>query len=141
VLPSIRKKGEYKIKQELTLEFELKLSIMDEKISEIKQNAEKEYTLLRISKEKELEHSRKQIELLTNHLKNHTEIIKDDLIYILTNEDDLKQNNLWFKGKDVATILGYQKQNDAIKKHVDEDEKIIFEELYLRLQGIRIADP
>ena len=85
VIPSIRKRGEYKvkqeeqnkIKQELSIEFEQKLSIMDSKISEIqrqseldKQNAEKEYTL-RLAKEKELEEKNKQIELLTNHLKKH----------------------------------------------------------------------
>lgn len=98
VLPSIRKRGEYNLKQELSIEFQQKLSIMDSRISDIqrqseldKLNAEKEYTL-RLAKEKELEDSRKQIQLLTNHLKTHTNIPKDELIYILTNNEDLKQN-------------------------------------------------
>ncbi len=32
-------------------------------------------------------------------------------------------NEPWFVGKDVATILGYKDTADALKKHVDEDDK------------------
>lgn len=32
-------------------------------------------------------------------------------------------NEPWFVGKDVAENLGYKNVNDAIKKHVDEDDK------------------
>ena len=32
-------------------------------------------------------------------------------------------NEPWFVGKDVATILGYKDTSDAIKKHVDEEDK------------------
>ena len=32
-------------------------------------------------------------------------------------------NVVWFKGRDVALILGYSNTRDALKKHVDEDEK------------------
>ena len=32
-------------------------------------------------------------------------------------------NVVWFKGFDVATILGYSNREKAIKMHVDEDEK------------------
>ena len=32
--------------------------------------------------------------------------------------------NVWFRGKDVSTILGYKNTNQAIRKHVDsEDQK------------------
>jgi prophage antirepressor-like protein len=31
----------------------------------------------------------------------------------------------YFVGKDVATILGYENTNDAIVKHVDEEDRII----------------
>ena len=37
-----------------------------------------------------------------------------------------KQQNVWFRGKDVAEILGYSKTRDALSRHVDnEDKKII----------------
>ena len=35
---------------------------------------------------------------------------------------DYKQN-IWFLGKDVAKILGYSDTNQAIRKHVDEEDK------------------
>ena len=34
-----------------------------------------------------------------------------------------KQQNVWFLGKNVATILGYQDTNQAIRKHVEEEDK------------------
>ena len=35
-----------------------------------------------------------------------------------------KQQNIWFRGKDIANILGYSDTNQAIRKHVDnEDQK------------------
>ena len=38
-----------------------------------------------------------------------------------------KQQIIWFKGKDVAEILGYSKTRDALSKHVDnEDKKQLF---------------
>ena len=33
-------------------------------------------------------------------------------------------NEPWFVGKDVAGILGYANQNEAIQDHVDEDDKL-----------------
>ena len=35
---------------------------------------------------------------------------------------DNKQN-IWFQGKDVAKILGYSDTDQAIRKHVDEEDK------------------
>ena len=32
-----------------------------------------------------------------------------------------KQQNIWFVGKDVSTILGYSHTNQAIRKHVDDE--------------------
>ena len=38
-----------------------------------------------------------------------------------------KQQNVWFRGKDVAEILGYSKTRDALSRHVDnEDKKQLF---------------
>ena len=34
-----------------------------------------------------------------------------------------KKQNVWFLGKDVAKILGYQDTNQAIRKHVEEEDK------------------
>ena len=34
-----------------------------------------------------------------------------------------KQQNIWFRGKDVAEILGYSNVRNAICKHVDNEEK------------------
>ena len=37
-----------------------------------------------------------------------------------------KQQNVWFRGKNVAEILGYSKTRDALSRHVDnEDKKLI----------------
>ena len=35
-----------------------------------------------------------------------------------------KQQNVWFCGKDVATILGYSKPENAIERHVSKNHKI-----------------
>ena len=32
-------------------------------------------------------------------------------------------DNVWFRGKDVAEILGYSKTRDALLKHVDNEDK------------------
>lgn len=32
-------------------------------------------------------------------------------------------NDAWFVGKDVATILGYSQTAKAVRDHVDEDDK------------------
>ena len=36
----------------------------------------------------------------------------------------LINNEPWFVGKDVAEILGYKDTSDALKRHVDEDDKL-----------------
>lgn len=35
-----------------------------------------------------------------------------------------KNNEPWFVGKDVAKVLGYRDTSDALKKHVDEEDKL-----------------
>ncbi|MCI9976446.1 Bro-N domain-containing protein [Clostridioides difficile] len=34
-----------------------------------------------------------------------------------------KSGEPWFVGKDVAEMLGYSNSRDALKKHIDEDDK------------------
>lgn len=36
-------------------------------------------------------------------------------------------NEPWFVGKDIATILGYSNSRDALKKHVDEEDKQVIQ--------------
>ena len=48
----------------------------------------------------------------------------DRLEIVLSSFIDNKQN-VWFKGKDVAQILGYRDTKEAIKQHVSEENKII----------------
>ena len=39
------------------------------------------------------------------------------------------KDEIWFKGKDIAKALGYEKTCNAILKHVDDDDKSILEDL------------
>ena len=45
-----------------------------------------------------------------------------DLEIELTSYID-NQQNIWFRGKDVAEILGYSKTRDALLKRVDNEDK------------------
>lgn len=50
------------------------------------------------------------------------EFANTELEIELTSFIDNKQN-VWFKGKDVALILGYSNTTDAIKRQVDSEDK------------------
>ena len=39
------------------------------------------------------------------------------------------RDEIWFRGKDIAKALGYEKTPSAILKHVDDDDKSILEDL------------
>ena len=39
------------------------------------------------------------------------------------------RDEVWFRGKDIAKALGYEKTRNAILKHVDDDDKSILEDL------------
>ena len=39
-------------------------------------------------------------------------------------------NNVWFRGKDVAIALGYENTTQAIQNHVEDEDKHKLEELY-----------
>ena len=39
------------------------------------------------------------------------------------------RNEIWFRGKDIAKALGYEKTRNAIFKHVNDDDKSILEDL------------
>ena len=53
----------------------------------------------------------------------------DNKIIVFENEDfgELRtveiDGEVWFVGKDVATILGYSNPRDTINKHVDDEDK------------------
>ena len=38
-------------------------------------------------------------------------------------------DEIWFRGKDIAKALGYEKTRNAILKHVNDDDKSILEDL------------
>ena len=40
------------------------------------------------------------------------------------------RDNIWFRDKDIAKALGYEKTPNAILKHVDDDDKSILD--YIR---------
>ena len=44
------------------------------------------------------------------------------------------RDNIWFRGKDIAKALGYEKTRNAILKHVDDDDKSIWEDIRRGLQ-------
>lgn len=46
----------------------------------------------------------------------------EELGFELTSYID-KQQNVWFRGKDVAKILGYSDTDKAIRRLVDEEDK------------------
>lgn len=48
--------------------------------------------------------------------------VNDELEIELTSHVDDKQN-IWFKGKDIAQILGYHDTDDALRRHVSDKYK------------------
>lgn len=47
----------------------------------------------------------------------------DNLTYLIYND------NVWFKGKDIATMLGYNNSKEALKRHVAKHFKITIDEI------------
>ena len=39
------------------------------------------------------------------------------------------RDDIWFRGKDIAKALGYEKTRNAILKHVNDDDKSILEDI------------
>ena len=48
------------------------------------------------------------------------------------------RDEIWFRGKDIAKALGYEKTRNAILKHVDDDDKYILEDIR---RGPQIGPP
>ena len=44
------------------------------------------------------------------------------------------RDDIWFRGKDIAKALGYEKTHNAMLKHVDDDDKSILEDIRRRPQ-------
>ena len=76
------------------------------------------------------------------HLKKDPLILKEMCIYISMSiiekvfkyeENEITvikcRDEIWFRGKDIAKALGYEKTRNAILKHVDDDDKSILEDL------------
>jgi len=62
-------------------------------------------------------------------MKANTIFLENNGIQVFNNEKfgsirtQILDGQVWFVGKDVATILGYSNPNDAIKKRVDDEDK------------------
>ena len=56
--------------------------------------------------------------------------VNDELEIELTSHVDDKQN-IWFKGKDIAQILGYHDTDDALRRHVSDK--------YIKKKPLRIT--
>lgn len=52
----------------------------------------------------------------------------------------VKDGEPWFVGKDVAEVLGYKNTKDALKKHVDEDDKELFKGSELRPLELELSN-
>ena len=50
-------------------------------------------------------------------------------------------NDIWFKGKDIANSLGYENPGKAITIHVDSDDKMSIDELLMVSKGGSDSDP
>ena len=51
-----------------------------------------------------------------------------------------KQQNVWFRGKDVAEILGYRDTDDAVRRHVSKNHKIR-KNTYYPVSGGQVQNP
>ena len=58
------------------------------------------------------------------------------------NQINVKCNDdIWFKGKDIANALGYENPGKAIRIHVDSDDKMPIDELLTVSKGGPIWTP
>ena len=64
-------------------------------------------------------------------IKNNDYIYNETKIMILTDKDGM----IWFKNKEICTILGYADTKNAVKIHVDENDKMTFEKLCMKIGG------
>ena len=50
-------------------------------------------------------------------------------------------DDIWFKGRDIANALGYENPGKAIRIHVDSDDKMPIDELLTVSKGGSKSDP
>ena len=50
-------------------------------------------------------------------------------------------DDIWFKGRDIANALGYENPGKAIRMHVDSDDKMPIDELLTVSKGGSNSDP
>ena len=77
-----------------------------------------------------------QLELLIedNQIINTTFNCK---VFYLMDQD----NNIWLKGKDIASALGYVGTAQAVREHVDSDDKNKFEDIKGVIKTITLTEP
>lgn len=57
-------------------------------------------------------------------IKNNKLNFNNKEVYIILDKD----NEPWFKGKDICKILEYERSRDAISRHIDEEDKVKYKE-------------
>ena len=50
-------------------------------------------------------------------------------------------DDIWFKGRDIANALGYENPGKALRIHVDSDDKMPIDELLMVSKGGSKSDP
>ena len=70
----------------------------------------------------------------SNQIETDSDILSNELGIFAYNEKGFirvhgTKDEPWFNGKDIASILGYKDQKQAIRKNVDDDDKNILKNL------------
>lgn len=69
---------------------------------------------------------------------NYKEEFGDQKIDTIIHKTNIGDDELWFKGKDVAIVLGYKRTRDSLKDHVQSKNKYKLIELYVKLVALTI---
>jgi prophage antirepressor-like protein len=67
---------------------------------------------------------------------NRAEQFGDRKIDMIVCKNKIGNDEVWFKGKNIASVLGYKKPLDALDRHVKKRNQYPLNELYVR-SGIR----
>jgi len=93
----------------------------------------KRKSALTISEKSSKDIDTKKMPVIKNPTKDITQLFKYNDCEIKTIIID--KDNIWFKGKDIATVLEYVNTNQAIKDHVDDEDKTNFSNLRTNYGG------
>ena len=76
------------------------------------------------------------------HIRYSMSIIEEAFHFYESKINVVKCNDdIWFKGRDIANALGYENPRKAIRIHVDSDDKMPVDELLMVSKGGSESDP